>query len=65
MTEGEWLRPRGKVRAAVKILRAGATDQENVRFLQEAAIMGQFCHPNIISLYGVVTLREPVSPVYQ
>lgn len=35
-----------------------------MKFLQEAAIMGQFSHPNIISLLGVVTLGEPVSPCF-
>ena len=29
--------------------------------LQEAAIMGQFHHPNIIKLHGVVTVGEPIS----
>ena len=32
-----------------------------MRFLQEAAIMGQFCHPNVVRLYGVVTVGDPVS----
>ena len=26
--------------------------------------MGQFKHPNVIKLYGVVTVGEPVSTVY-
>ena len=33
---------------------------ERVKFLQEAAIMGQFHHPNVITLHGVVTVGEPV-----
>ena len=37
-------------------------EEEKVRFLQEAAIMGQFSHPNVIKLYGVVTIGDPVSP---
>ena len=45
---------------AVKILRSGASDQDRVKFLQEAAIMGQFLYPNVIRLHGVVTLGEPV-----
>ena len=28
-------------------------------FLQEAAIMGQFNHDNVVKLYGVVTAVEP------
>ena len=38
-------------------------EEEKVRFLQEAAIMGQFSHPNVVKLYGVVTVGEPVSLV--
>ena len=46
---------------AIKTLRAELPEEEKVRFLQEAAIMGQFSHPNVIKLYGVVTVGEPVS----
>ena len=46
---------------AVKTLRAELPEQEKVRFLQEAAIMGQFSHLNVIKLYGVVTVGDPVS----
>jgi serine/threonine protein kinase len=47
---------------AVKMLIAGASEDDKVRFLQEAAIMGQFSHRNVIKLHGVVTVGEPVSP---
>ena len=46
---------------AVKTLKPLAPEDEKVKFLQEAAIMGQFCHPNVVKLYGVVTMGEPVS----
>ena len=46
---------------AIKTLREGLPEEEKVRFLQEAAIMGQFSHPNVVKLYGVVTVGEPVS----
>ena len=49
---------------AVKTLRAELPEEEKVRFLQEAAIMGQFSHPNVVKLYGVVTVGEPVSCIY-
>ena len=46
------------VEVAVKTL----TDSANtVKFLQEAAIMAQFKHPNILTLHGVVSAGEPVS----
>ena len=48
---------------AIKTLRAELPEEEKVRFLQEAAIMGQFSHPNVIKLYGVVTVGEPVSKI--
>ena len=49
---------------AVKTLKAGASEEDKVKFLQEAAIMGQFSHTNVIKMYGVVTLGEPVSYKY-
>ena len=50
------------MRVAVKALKSGASETDRVKFLQEAAIMGQFYHPNIVRLHGVVTVGEPVSP---
>ena len=46
---------------AVKMLRPDAPEDEKVKLLQEAAIMGQFLHPNVVKLHGVVTVGEPVS----
>lgn len=46
---------------AVKTLKNEATEEETVKFLQEAAIQGQFQHPNIVKLIGVVTVGQPVS----
>ena len=46
---------------AIKTLRAELPEEEKVKFLREAAIMGQFSHPNVIKLYGVVTVGDPVS----
>jgi serine/threonine protein kinase len=37
---------------AVKTIEDGASEEDRIRFLQEAAIMGQFDHPNIIKLIG-------------
>ena len=44
---------------AVKILEDGADEGIKMKFLQEAAIMGQFNHPNIIMILGVI-IDEPV-----
>uniref|UniRef100_A0AAY4AHN2 receptor protein-tyrosine kinase n=1 Tax=Denticeps clupeoides TaxID=299321 RepID=A0AAY4AHN2_9TELE len=45
---------------AIKTLKAGYTDKQRRDFLGEASIMGQFDHPNIIHLEGVVTKSKPV-----
>ena len=46
---------------ALKSLKTDSTDEDKVKFLQEAAIMAQFKHPNIVTLHGVVSNKEPVS----
>ena len=54
---GELHRPdaEGSEEVAVKTLEDGTDEEERVKFLQEAAIMGQFCrHPNILKILGVV-----------
>ena len=51
----------GKVEVAVKTLKEGSGEEDRVKFLQEAAIMGQFKHHNVVTMYGVVTEGEPVS----
>jgi len=43
---------------AVKILNTQSTATEKVKFLREAAIMGQFKDNHIVELYGVVTEKE-------
>ena len=58
---GVWQSPMGAVEVAVKQLQPGATEAEKIRFLQEAAINGQFRHPNVVQLMGVVTTGELVS----
>ena len=48
-----------KVEVAVKTLNANVNTKDRVRFLQEAAIMCQFDHENVVKLHGVMT-DEPV-----
>ncbi|KAM4695467.1 ephrin type-A receptor 3-like isoform 2-T2 [Discoglossus pictus] len=45
---------------AIKSLKAGYAEKQRRDFLGEASIMGQFDHPNIIRLEGVVTKCKPV-----
>ena len=54
----------GDHEVALKTLKAHSSDEEKVKFLQEAAIMAQFKHPNVVTLYGVVSNKEPVSEIY-
>ena len=46
---------------AVKTLKSDSEERDKVKFLQEAAIMAQFKHPNVVSLYGVVNSGGTVS----
>ena len=46
---------------AIKTLKRNSTEEDKVKFLQEAAIMGQFHHPNVVKLHGVVTSGNTVS----
>ena len=69
VSKGEWLL-RGEggeviegegVQVAVKVVKTEAEEMQRVKLLQEAAIMGQFSHPNVVRLNGVVTVGDPVS----
>ena len=61
VNKGIWQSPAGAVEVAVKILKLESDENDRVKFLQEAAINGQFRHPNIVKLLGVITVGEPVS----
>lgn len=51
-------RGQGEVNVAIKTLKPGYSEKQRLDFLSEASIMGQFSHPNIIRLEGVVTKCE-------
>ena len=59
--QGLWKNGARSIPVALKLLKEGASETDKVKFLQEAAIMAQFTHPNVVSLYGVVSKTEPVS----
>ena len=61
--KGLWQAPGETVEVAVKTLKPGSDENDRVKFLQEAAINGQFQHPKVVKLHGVVTVGEPVSVV--
>ena len=58
--QGVWKEGARSVPVAVKLLKEGASEINKVKFLQEAAIMAQFKHPNVVSLYGVVSKDQSV-----
>jgi len=64
VNRGVWSPPTSKngsgVEVAVKSLEGSFAEEERVKFLQEAAIMGQFKHPNVIRIFGVITTSDPV-----
>ncbi|KAI4590092.1 hypothetical protein MJG53_001141 [Ovis ammon polii x Ovis aries] len=47
-----------EIPVAIKTLKGGHMDRQRRDFLREASIMGQFDHPNIIRLEGVVTKNK-------
>ena len=51
----------GSMEVAVKQVKKNSPEEERVKLLQEAAILGQFKHKHITSLLGVVTADQPVS----
>jgi len=56
VTRGMWKpSPNKQTEVAIKTLNVNASEKNKLRFLQEAAIMCQFDHENVIKLYGVVT----------
>ena len=61
--KGVWKRNKAGfvLEVAAKTLKAGSGERDKVKFLQEAAIMAQFKHPNVITLYGVVNTGGVVS----
>ncbi|XP_035279214.1 ephrin type-A receptor 7 isoform X4 [Anguilla anguilla] len=50
---------------AIKTLKNGYTEKQRRDFLCEASIMGQFDHPNVVHLEGVVTRGKPVMIVIE
>lgn len=50
---------RRELLVAVKSIRWGASDRERGLFLSEAGVMGQFDHPNVLKLEGVITHTSP------
>ncbi|OCT94821.1 hypothetical protein XELAEV_180125047mg, partial [Xenopus laevis] len=50
---------------AIQTLRVGCSEKQKRAFLAEASIMGQFDHPNIIRLEGVITRGNTMMTVME
>lgn len=53
----------GVIEVAVKTLMASDDSTGRVRLLREAAMMGQFFHPNVIKMIGVTTKKDKVETI--
>ena len=60
VNSGMWRMSQQKIKVAIKTLNSNSHEDDKVRFLQEAAIMGQFNHINVIKMHGLVIEKEPV-----
>ena len=50
----------GQREVAVKSVPPNASKTDRVKLLEEAAMMGQFHHPNVVQLHGIITIGMPV-----
>ena len=61
VNRGVWSMGDQEREVAVKSMADSSSEDQRIQFLQEAVIMGQFKHPNVITLYGVIKRNGPVS----
>ena len=58
--KGKWMgSTQGAVQVAVKSLHS-QEEENRYKLLKEAAIMGQFNHPYVVKLYGVIDQKDKV-----
>lgn len=56
--QGKWLTSDGEKEVAIKSLHRETGSGNRIKCLQEAAIMAQFHHPNIVLLHGIIIDEE-------
>ena len=62
--KGEWVgSPQGPLQVAIKSLHS-QEEENKYKLLKEAAIMGQFNHPYVVRLYGIVDKPDKVMLLY-
>ena len=60
--QGEWKVGETELEVGIKMVRDPSSG-DHLSLLRQAAVMGQFSHPSIVNLYGVVSIGKPVSVV--
>ena len=64
VSKGVWKGKGKDLNVVVKSLASDRAAQDGkLKLLQEAAIMGQFHHPNILQFYGIVNEDNTVSSI--
>lgn len=58
--KGQWTSGKLTKDVAIKSLKEDSDEGSKIKFLQEVAIMGQFSHPNVVKLHGLVSSEKPV-----
>lgn len=61
MDEGRWKQKTHEIPVSIRTLMVGASEKDKVMFLQEAMLMAQFQHLNVIMLYGMIIEGDTVS----
>lgn len=61
VNKGMWQSKSSTLDVAIKTLNSSAKEMDRVKFLQEGAIMGQFKHPNVVKLHGIIKDDKTVS----
>lgn len=54
---------KGKIHVAVKLMKGGRMSEE--AFIEEAKIMNQLDHPNLVKLFGICTEHRPICIVVE
>ena len=60
--KAQWISDNGRTEVAIKTLHEDSSGRGKVRCLQEAAMMAQFHHPNVVTLHGII--RESHKVMY-
>eukprot|EP00041_Stephanoeca_diplocostata_P020112 m.442865 g.442865 ORF g.442865 m.442865 type:complete len:678 (-) comp21478_c0_seq1:26-2059(-) len=55
---GEWNSPRGRIPVAIKSLKGNSNPDQKKELMEEARLMVNFDHPNVVTLYGLTVDGE-------